>query len=118
MYHKEALHHVLFWRPEATHSDLQAWYDNPGARTALKALDRNAHAYRWGSFIERIQDDKLGRTATGIGSSLNRYLRRQRDQLRELLRQANAPDDYTGPTTYYIYCDLRRRSARRKGAAR
>ena len=65
-YHREALHHCLFWRPDLTISDTQAWYDNSKATTAHNFLSNDPFAYRWGRFVELIENCDIGRKVQSV----------------------------------------------------
>jgi hypothetical protein len=51
-----ALDHCLFWRPDAA-VNLNAWYDNPAAKTPYKKL---RGSMRWGHFVESLFECSIG----------------------------------------------------------
>ncbi len=60
----EALHHCLFWRPDAGKLNSNAWYDNRAAKTPYVTLDESM---RWGLFFERLMYCDVGKKASGSG---------------------------------------------------
>jgi hypothetical protein len=56
-YRRVALHHCIFWRPDALHN--QAWYDNPDPRVKTPYVEL-ADKCRWGYFIEQIIQCPIG----------------------------------------------------------
>jgi hypothetical protein len=60
----EALHHCLFWRPDPSDLNANAWYDNSAARTPYKKLD---DSMRWGLFFERLMYCDVGKKLCGGG---------------------------------------------------
>jgi len=79
---EEALSHCLFWRPDPSKRDLNAWYDNPQAHTPYKAIGTSA---RWGKFLEDIVDCSIGKKVDNLDdaksyiSSLVGYMREVSD---------------------------------------
>ncbi len=69
----EALHHCLFWRPDATKpQDKNVWYANTRARTPYNEV---AHGMRWGLFSEQLFQCPIGKkvtTATEAQAVINR----------------------------------------------
>ncbi|MGE8228643.1 hypothetical protein [Stenotrophomonas hibiscicola] len=60
----EALHHCLFWRPDPSDLNNNAWYYNSAAKTPYKQLDESM---RWGLFFERLMYCDIGKRVGGSG---------------------------------------------------
>ncbi len=72
---RAALQHCLFWRPEPTDpTDLNAWYENPGALTPYNALGAAPLAYRWGRFYELLSGCRIGKKIGLADETLPSYL--------------------------------------------
>ena len=68
---RQALNHCLFWRPNPKDPrDLNAWYDNPNARTPHKSIGDSP---RWGFFIEKIIGCKIGKKIDSVDGA-KRYV--------------------------------------------
>ena len=62
----QALSHCLFWRPDETKRDKNAWYDNPGAPTPYNSIGT---ADRWGKFIESVTECTVGKKIQNISDA-------------------------------------------------
>jgi len=71
-YRREALHHSLFWRPDGSTTDYNAWYDNGGGR--VQTPHKSLHgATRWGLFYENLIRCEAGIPVSSKGD-IDRFL--------------------------------------------
>lgn len=64
------LGHCLFWRPNQSSSDKNAWYDNPAAATSYCQLAKSPEAYRWGRFYELVTSCSIGKVLPAGASAV------------------------------------------------
>ena len=68
-YRRQAVHHCLFWRTNPKDKrNLNAWYDNPKARTPHKSIGDSP---RWGFFIEKVIACKVGKKIDSMKDAKN-----------------------------------------------
>jgi hypothetical protein len=86
-YRLASLHHCIVWRPTPRARPTRVWYDNPDNRIRkwARRLERHENSYRWGNFVERVQQCKLGLVVTE--SPVRSYL----DSLRSAFLSIQAP---------------------------
>lgn len=74
-----SLHHCIFWRPTRRMGPRDVWYDNPQVRGWSGRIDRLDSSFRWGAFVERIQQCDFGYHVTEPAANV--YLDRVRNQM-------------------------------------
>lgn len=64
---KPSLHHCVVWRPTPRAQPMTVWYDNThgNIRSWARNIERHANSYRWGNFVERIQQCNFGLPVVG-----------------------------------------------------
>lgn len=102
-YRKQALQHCLFWRPDPTKVDMNAWYDNPRARTPYLKIDT---APRWGLFVERLFNCTVGRRIKS-STDLANYGKEILAIRREYSEATNHPEDSRDEGLYLVTVSLR-----------
>lgn len=76
----QALSHCLFWRPDKSKYDKNAWYDNPNALTPYNSIGTTD---RWGKFIESVTECTLGKRIESISDAKN-YVDNLTSYMREI----------------------------------
>jgi hypothetical protein len=90
-YRRQALHHCLFWSPDANETDKNAWYDNSRALTSNNGLNSES---RWGRFIEDVMRCEKG-LVINDPNDVNGFAAKIRRTMDEL--DVDVPDDVEEP---------------------
>jgi hypothetical protein len=101
-YRKQALDHCLFWRPDPAKVDMNAWYNNPGARTPYAELET---ARRWGLFVEQLFNCTIGRRIKS-SKELTNYIQELEKFRRYANEVASSPDRPCDEGLYLVAVSL------------